>query len=885
MLSRFIELVTSGLLSLLLLEGTVWAQFEKEPQRNPDRIGNTKWTHTSEGWTARRIGDNSQSSQSEPNLQSSSSPSQSELREYIFHFGNPQLKPKGGDFIFSLDEVSEHNSSAELPYWEDQPGAPLLPVKPVRLLIPGGRHINAISFERTGFTEVAGSVHLTSAQQPVPANQSPTVVPPDPAIYGSNAPYPAHPGGNVSILSTGPHQVATAVLSPVEYHPLSGSLSYYRTIKVVVELEQSSLPLMSASLTSHFSDDLTTQAVLNLVDNPNEVESSNGILDIPAMGLAPGTYSYVIITSSALKPAFQPLINQKLSRGLTATIVTVDGDIYPNYTGTETNDYPDRIRAFIKDAYTNWGTRWVLLGGDVEVVPARGVYSSSFVDIQNNIPYDGYYASLDGTWNGNHNTLWGEPTDGTGGGEVDFGAEVYIGRAPVSNATETANFVNKTILYETTPHPSPRKVLMYGQQLDSSVCAAMYNSTVKSTAFSSGWDLTDREDCFSPWSAANVVDDLNASPNLIESLGHSGWYVDTKIGLSDVAGLTNAFPYFFYSQGCDAGSFDLNDVSMAEKHLISSHGAVGAIMNARLGFYGGWSNNTYANAFWNAVTNKGALHFGQANQISKDDNLWKVAGSIGTNRYIHFETNLFGDPETSFQLTSSPATPTPSPTPTTPPNLTATPTRTPTKTPTQSPTPRGTNTPQPTATAVGQGTQTPIATATATPTTPDVIPTALPTATATAAYTPTPAGGDTDDDSDSPGATCHTYSLSVLGKSLVADPTQGVFTLDDKTAIGSLWTPGNGRISLSLVQSSVRRHSTRFKIKKNGNRMTITTASKQQRLRITVKGARSIMYINDDKEMNGLYFFKNDSIFIVRSGVKKLWAQRAGRVVNQEPCP
>ena len=51
-------------------------------------------------------------------------------------------------------------------------------------------------------------------------------------------------------------------------------------------------------------------------------------------------YEYVIITNDALKSSFQPLLEQKQSRGLTGRIVTTES-IYASYSGTESGDNAD----------------------------------------------------------------------------------------------------------------------------------------------------------------------------------------------------------------------------------------------------------------------------------------------------------------------------------------------------------------------------------------------------------------------------------------------------------------------------------------------------------------------------------------------------------------
>ena len=107
-----------------------------------------------------------------------------------------------------------------------------------------------------------------------------------------------------------------------------------------------------------------------------------------------------------------------------------------------------------------------------------------------------------------------------------------------------------------------------------------------------------------------------------------------------------------YSQGCYSGAFDYDD-SIAEKHVTDVHGAVATVMNSRYGWYARGSSPSYSNwydlDFWDALFNEHKLHFAEANDDSKIDNLFRVS-STGCYRWIYFELNLMGDPETPFQL-------------------------------------------------------------------------------------------------------------------------------------------------------------------------------------------------------------------------------------------
>ena len=212
------------------------------------------------------------------------------------------------------------------------------------------------------------------------------------------------------------------------------------------------------------------------------------------------SFDYMIITNQQFKNAtgpnnFQTLASWKESRGIKTQIVTLE-EIYSNYSGL---DGQDRIRNFIRDTYINNGTRYVLLGGDADgsnvggesgnnIVPVRQLWAWAPEYEPVGIASDLYYACLDGNYDSNGNGKYGEPDDGPDGGEVDLMAEVYVGRAPVDSATELANFVNKTISYESTSDATYLiKTWMVGEKLsgnsDCAVETAMYESKIDNAKY------------------------------------------------------------------------------------------------------------------------------------------------------------------------------------------------------------------------------------------------------------------------------------------------------------------------------------------------------------------------------------------------------------------
>ena len=63
-------------------------------------------------------------------------------------------------------------------------------------------------------------------------------------------------------------------------------------------------------------------------------------------------------------------------KGLSARVVTiaeiVNGN-FGNFAGWCRRDLQEILREFVKYAYGNWGTAWLLLGGDIDIVPTRDI--------------------------------------------------------------------------------------------------------------------------------------------------------------------------------------------------------------------------------------------------------------------------------------------------------------------------------------------------------------------------------------------------------------------------------------------------------------------------------------------------------------------------------
>ena len=369
--------------------------------------------------------------------------------------------------------------------------------------------------------------------------------------------------------------------------------------------------------------------------------------------------SYIIIVPQDFIYCLQPLADYKNQWGLVTELVILE-DIFQNYTGV---DVPDQIRNCIIDYYQNYGIDYVLLAGDDEYIFHRGLYASS-PGVDNDIAADVYFAGLDGNWNEDGDSHWGEPE------EADLLAEVFVGRAAVDTPTEAANFVNKQILYQSDPVLGGLETgLMVGEDLGWTVWGSEIKDEIRLGSSSAGYTTVGFPPNFEVntlydvpgWSFSgmgNLMPLLNQGPNLVNHMGHANVTYMMKFNSSQINngnclnnGIDENF-YIVYSQGCYCGSFDnrwpsgsVGSDCITEKFSTIGNGAVAMITNSRYGWGSGSSTNGpsqyYDRQFFDALFGEDISKIGWTNQDSKEDNIVYINSAT---YWCYYQLNLFGDP-------------------------------------------------------------------------------------------------------------------------------------------------------------------------------------------------------------------------------------------------
>lgn len=310
--------------------------------------------------------------------------------------------------------------------------------------------------------------------------------------------------------------------------------------------------------------------------------------------------NYTILTSDAFVPVLSDFINWKTSLGFQVQVVTVN-DILSTYAG---RDNPEKVRSFIKAAYTENGTEYFLLIGDCDIVPVREVVDpAGGPGLDNGTePTDLYYECLDGDWDSNMNSQFGEMND-----NVDLFPEVKVGRLPVQTPSQAQHTLQQIISYEKDP--------VAGDWLNDFMLIA-----VDCFGFGDGVVMTEGEvnekylfdsffDVFRYYptdgslSTANIVSKMNSGVNIIDFFDHGAYDVwANALGVDDVLNLNNGNKSFFaFAMACETAAFDVESVEpvIGEAFFRNPNGGASAYIGATRVAWAGYNCfDGLHNKFW-----------------------------------------------------------------------------------------------------------------------------------------------------------------------------------------------------------------------------------------------------------------------------------------------
>jgi len=331
-------------------------------------------------------------------------------------------------------------------------GEPQLPGRTFLIALPPGANVSRVRFEMPEVVDLPARYQLAPVEPAVTDREDLDQAMAQWAIdrqraYATDSAYPANVAEFRGQGQWRSYTFAQVSFQPFQYQPLSGALRFHRQLIVKIDYQtpETGSPAwreLQRLRDDHVLDDLIDTQLINF-DQARGWYFDSGS-DLPAA--VNSQYDYVIVVENeTIAAAVAPFKTWKESLGHTVNTVTLTW-IDANYSGV---DVAEKVWNFLHDKYpaSAWGIRYVLLVGDLTVIPTRRVY---YADEGWGLRSDHFYAKLGGgstsaaVWNHDGDQRWGELHDD----EMTVTPDVLVGRIPLNNAADVTNAVNAMMVYE-----------------------------------------------------------------------------------------------------------------------------------------------------------------------------------------------------------------------------------------------------------------------------------------------------------------------------------------------------------------------------------------------------------------------------------------------------
>jgi hypothetical protein len=343
-------------------------------------------------------------------------------------------------FEFTVENGYDRIKGTEMSAITDT-GAPELPIKSLNFILPNGTKVQNVEILSLSLVPVPGTYNIYPTQPQVPMSAPrPPWVEPDSLIYSKDELYPdsipikvTHQGGFSGI------PMVTITAYPLLYNPVRDSLYLVQSVTFRFILE--SVPLSRRpQIMGERIFQLCKDAIKSSVYNYWEVDAfySPPLLIPDEQLLSRSGMEVVIITTSAMAGAYQPLAQWLVEKGMPTMIVTLDW-IYAMYDGYWTyadyagwseehiGDDAAKVKEFLYDAHWRHGLAFAILGGSDGIEFPFRYYQGR--------PGDLYFQDFTGNWMS----------------YPDYHEEIWIGRVPAWNYDEVLSWVEKRLIYEKSP--------------------------------------------------------------------------------------------------------------------------------------------------------------------------------------------------------------------------------------------------------------------------------------------------------------------------------------------------------------------------------------------------------------------------------------------------
>lgn len=555
--------------------------------------------------------------------------------------------------------------------WLQEEGAPVLPYRIVNILLPQGQQLQSWTFDQSPPAVLARGVTLELAP-PVLSEDGKRGQPSPVASYSTAD--QAFPSRTVRYLGTGflhGRAIASFAVFPIRLEDGLLQQSEFVDINIETEPLASDRGVILRERYRENADEYVDRVLSGLVVNPGMssryidrtvrvAPATNAFQPTPYPSLEGSPVDYLIVTTDDLAGEYQRLADFKTTKGVPTVVRTLSYILANTRHGS---DVAETVRFFVQDAYAKWGIKYLLIGGDTDILPPRYCYSG-FHDGGREVPVDMYFGGLDGTWNADHDDVWGESNGITLVDDPDLYVEVYYGRVPISEPSIVSAFIDKIISYEnasnrgyldrqlmlaeviyplnwTPPNPIGLNGADFIEFLLTSIIPGTQMDVVRMYETPSNYPGSVQE------SRVNALDSLTVGFNHVTHIGH-GFRANMSVGDAnilnpDADALTNDGLWFnLYMLNCTAAAYDY--FCLAEHFLQNEHGgAVSAIGSNEAAYPNAASY--YMNEYHKLVFTQDVVHIGEAFSRSRLPRTPVALSDDNIDFWTHYIYSILADPE------------------------------------------------------------------------------------------------------------------------------------------------------------------------------------------------------------------------------------------------
>ncbi len=581
--------------------------------------------------------------------------------------------------ILQIDGKTHIKSNIHNLVFEECETIPALPLIPVRVLISPNEHLDGYTFSLSDSTLWTG-IDIAPCELPVTTD-------------GTQS-YANITSSGIEFTGLFPPNVSCAGLSvidgycilifnvcPFSYDANSNSLSLNQSLTLSLTLSSSAQHAPSPIHNNIGSDGLCS-FVESIVVNPEDMTNNYGNPIAAQWSGGPyDYYPYLLVTNETCKSAFEPLIEWKTIKGIRAKLLTVEEieSLYPGAT------MPLRIKNALNDYKNHHGTKYVLLGGDENIVPGQRCYieanatkpNGEPILLQDTIVSDYFYSNLNSiNWDTNGDGIAAQLYPENGGDSLinDFSHSLIVTRLPAMGIDSAITMANRIIEYEKAPVLDKRwdKVLLAGSILTSMDTidgrprsdVEKRSDIIISKISDSNWncDIKKFFDTYTDFSGganynltgSHLKTQLNTGYNLIHMDTHGAevqWSLESGTFTRTPSRQLNTDAYsIILTTACSTNAFDRDYECLSQAFMQNKNSGV-------LGYWGSSRQGFVSSSFeTDTIFIKNLLQdpwhrFGLAAVASKDALFAKkshLLNQYSSTRWLMFALNPVSDPETPF---------------------------------------------------------------------------------------------------------------------------------------------------------------------------------------------------------------------------------------------